>query len=163
MKDTLTGGLTMAEAKLEREQAKHKESERKRHTLIAEAEEKYWRAKQVRLEQERAEIAELEKIRLEQERAKKSELEKIRLGQKQDQSAELKKTRLELAQTKHEVLKEIRLELAQTKHEVLKEIRFELALVKQVKQEELGKTSFEQDRLRMLELEKIKHSSLTKR
>ncbi len=103
MKDTLKGGLTMAEAKLEREQAKHKESERKRQTLIAEAEEKYWREKQVRLE------------------------------------------------------------LAQTKHEVLKEIRFELALVKQVKQEELGKTSFEQDRLRMLELEKISILSLTKK
>ena len=140
MKDTLKGGLTMAEAKLEREQTKHKELERKRQILIAEAEEKYWREKQGRLEQERAEYAELEKIRLEQEQAKKGELEEIKLGQKQGKNAELRKTRLELAQTKHEVLKEI---------------RFELALVKQSKQEEMGKTSFEQDRLRMLELEKI--------
>jgi hypothetical protein len=74
----------------------------------------------------------------------------------------LRKIRLELAQAKHEVLKEIRLELAQVKHEVLKEIRFELALVKQAKQEELGKTSFEQDRLRMLELEKISITALQK-
>ncbi len=90
MKDKLTRELTMAETRLQREQAKQEESERIRQKLIAEAEEKYWREKQVRLE------------------------------------------------------------LAQTKHEVLKEIRFELAQVKQAKQEELEKTRFKQDKLRML-------------
>ncbi len=40
MKDKMTRGLTMAEARLEREQAKHEESERKRQILIDE--EKYW-------------------------------------------------------------------------------------------------------------------------
>ena len=72
MKDKLTRELTMAETRLEREQAKHEELEK------------------IRLEQEQAKEEEWEKIRLEQEQAKQEELEEIRLELAEEE--ELEKT-----------------------------------------------------------------------
>ena len=78
-----------------------------------------------------------------------------RKGDKLRKSILEKQKKMKDKLTRELTFAETRFELAQVKHEVLKEIKFELALVKQANQEELGKTSFEQDRLRMLELEKI--------
>ncbi len=109
MKDTVTRGVTMAETRLEREQAKQEKWEKIRFELAKELEE-------TRLKQEQLKDAELEKARLEREQAKHEELKKIRLELKKAKNAELKKIRLELKKAKNAELKKTRREQEKAKN-----------------------------------------------
>ncbi len=135
MKDTVTRGVTMAEARLELEKAKDAELEK------------------TMLELEKAKNAEFEKIRLELEKAKHEKLEKIGLEQEQAKHEELEETRLPFFLKIFSTVKNFNLEKQKkmkdtvTRGVTMAEARLEL---EKAKDAELEKT--------MLELEKAKNA-----
>ena len=172
MKDTVTRGVTMAEARLELEKAKDAELEK---TMLELEKAKNAEFEKIRLELEKAKHEELEKIGLEQEQAKHEELEETRLPfflkifstvknfnlEKQKKMKEtlirgrliMAETRLELEQAKDAELEKAMLELEQAKDAELEETRLEL---ERAKNAELEKIRLEQEQAKHEELEKIR-------
>jgi prolyl oligopeptidase PreP (S9A serine peptidase family) len=115
MKDTVTRGVTMAEARLELEKAKDAELKKTRLPFFLKI---FSPGKNFILEKQKKMKDTLirgrlimAETRLELEKAKDAELEKTRLELEKAKDAELEKIRLELEKAKHEELKKIRLEL----------------------------------------------------